>query len=648
MPRWIPHPSLLVKFSLLSLIAVGVLGGTLAYVLKNQIQDRAAADAQRMAKRVANDLLDQHVTRNDLERGLSADHLISLDRSVDTLVLRGTIRNARLLNADGAIVYSIDRSEVGRRIDSRQVRRALSGAQLGLLEGEAGEGQLYQVYVPLRLLGDTRPTGVFELFLPYGPVAARIHEDTSKLYLVLLGGFLLLYILLFPIVGRASQTLRRHAAESRHQALHDDLTGVANRRWLVAELERAVAGEGARGGRFALLMFDLDRFKEVNDALGHGHGDMLLREVAARLQTTVRAGDLLARLGGDEFAVLLHELSGAEGAVEVADRIGATLAEEFMLGDVPLVVEASIGIALFPDHAEDSEGIMQAADMAMYAAKRNGSRLEMFKPERDRRESGSVARLAELRRGIAEDELVLFYQPKVDLRNGEVTGVEALVRWEHPEHGLLGPMEFLPLAERTALVTPLTTWVLSAALAQCAEWLERGLDVPVAVNVSERSLHDLRFPGEVAQLLERYGVEGASLHLELTERGLIADLATAMEVIENLHALGVRLSIDDFGTGYSSLSRLLELPIQELKIDRSFVRDMERGDSGTAIVRSTIDLGHHLALEVVAEGVENEETLAELRRLGCDAAQGYHLLRPQPAENVSAWLLARAASAATR
>jgi len=648
MLRRVPKLSLLVKFSLLSLVAVGVLGASLGYVLKNQIQDRAADDAQRMATRLANDLLDQHVTRNDLERGLSADHLMSLDRSIDMLVLRGTIRKARLYNGEGRVVYSLDSSELGRHVDGHHVQRALGGTRLSFFEGSDAGDQFYEVYVPMHLLGDSGPSGVFELYLPYAPVAARINQDTNKLYVVLVGGFLLLYLLLFPIVGRASQTLRRHAAESRHQALHDDLTGVANRRWLVSELSHAVEGARADGGRFALLMFDLDRFKEVNDALGHGLGDMLLREVAARLQTTVRAGDLLARLGGDEFAVLLHDLSGPDGAVEVADRIGAALGDEFVLGDVPLVVEASIGIALFPDHAEDGEGLMQAADMAMYAAKRNGSRLEIFRPERDRRESGSVARLAELRRGIADGELVLYYQPKVDLRSGEVTGVEALVRWQHPEHGLLGPMEFLPLAERTALVTPLTTWVLGTALEQCAEWLARGLDVPVAVNVSERSLHDLRFPSEVAELLECAGVEGRSLHLELTERGLIADLATAMEVIDGLHALGVRLSIDDFGTGYSSLSRLLELPIQELKIDRSFVRDMERGDSGAAIVRSTIDLGHHLALEVVAEGVENEETLSELRRLGCDAAQGFHLLRPQPAENVSEWLLARAANAAAR
>ena len=326
--------------------------------------------------------------------------------------------------------------------------------------------------------------------------------------------------------------------------------------------------------------------------------------------------------------------------------MSATLAEEFVLGDVPLVVEASIGIALFPDHAEDGEGLLQAADMAMYAAKRGGTSVEVFLPERDRRESGSVARLAELRRAIADGELVLHYQPKVDLQTGDVTGVEALVRWQHPVEGLLAPMEFLPLAERTALVGPLTTWVLEAALAQCAEWRAMGLDVPVAVNVSERSLHDRHFPREVGELLERAGVEGSRLHLELTERGLIADLPTAMDVIERLHALGVRLSIDDFGTGYSSLARLLELPIQELKIDRSIVRDMERGDSGAAIVRSTIDLGHHLDLEVVAEGVESETTLRELRRLGCDAAQGYFLLRPQPAAGVSAWLRERASTAA--
>ena len=642
----IPQLSLLVKFSLLSLVAVGLMGGALAYVLKNQIRDRAATDATRMATRIANDLVDQHVTRNDLRYGLSDEHLTSLEQRIDAMVLRGTIRNAKLYNGGGHLIYSLDRSQIGQK-DREDVRPALRGEVVATFEEADGNGKpLYEIYVPLKLLGDTRPAGVFELYLPYGPVQARIDKDTRNLYLVLVAGLALLELLLFPIVGRASRTLRRHADESRHQALHDDLTGIANRRQLVAALGRAVERAGSGEGRFALLMFDLDRFKEVNDALGHAHGDLLLREVATRLQTTVRAEDLLARLGGDEFALLLDEVDRASAAIEIADRVSATLAEEFVLGDVPLVVEASIGIALFPDHAEDGEGLLQAADMAMYAAKRSGTSVEVFRPERDRRESGSVARLAELRRAIADDELVLHYQPKVDLQTGEVTGVEALVRWQHPREGLLAPMEFLPLAERTALVGPLTAWVLEAALAQCAQWRAMGIDVPVAVNVSERSLHDRHFPREVGELLERSGVEGSRLHLELTERGLIADLPTAMDVIDRLHALGVRLSIDDFGTGYSSLARLLELPIQELKIDRSIVRDMESGASGTAIVRSTIDLGHHLDLEVVAEGVESETTLQELRRLGCDAAQGYVLLRPQPAADVSQWLRERASTAA--
>jgi EAL domain-containing protein (putative c-di-GMP-specific phosphodiesterase class I) len=237
---------------------------------------------------------------------------------------------------------------------------------------------------------------------------------------------------------------------------------------------------------------------------------------------------------------------------------------------------------------------------------------------------------------------VLFYQPKVDLRRGEVSGAEALIRWQHPELGLIPPMEFLPLAEQTGLIGPLTTYVISAALKQAREWALEGLDVPVAVNVSERSLLDPRFPAEVESLLERWGVPGDQLQLELTERGLIADVVTAMDVIERLCAIGVRISVDDFGTGYSSLGRLVELPIQELKIDRSFVTDMDGDGPGAAIVRSTIDLGHHLGLEVVAEGVETEEQLRELRTLGCDGAQGFHLLRPLPPDEVAAWLHERA------
>jgi diguanylate cyclase (GGDEF)-like protein len=642
----VPHLSLLTQFSILSLLCVVVLGAALVLVLRDQIHDRAATNARVTARSIANDIADQHVTGRDLERGLSKKKLTAIDRRIETLVLRGRIQTAKVYDPQGNIVYSFDRREIGRTDLSEEVQLALEGHTQSAFEGAhdapAAMGRVYEVYVPLHLIGDREIGGVFEVYMPYAPIAAQIKKDSNRLYPILIAGLALLYLVLFPIVARASRKLRRHAETSHHQALHDDLTGIANRRQLLRRLEHEIESASAVNRSFALLMLDLDRFKEVNDALGHGHGDRLLRDVAARLGTTVRHGDLLARLGGDEFALLLADVSGAAGAIEVAGRVKDVLHDEFVLGGVPLLVEASVGIALFPEHGHDAETLLQAADIAMYAAKRSGTHFELYMPERDRRGPDRVTRLGELRRALAEEELVLFYQPKVDLRRGEVSGAEALIRWQHPELGLIPPMEFLPLAEQTGLIGPLTSYVISAALKQAREWALEGLDVPVAVNVSERSLLDPRFPAEVEGLLERWGVPGEQLQLELTERGLIADVVTAMDVIERLCALGVRISIDDFGTGYSSLGRLVELPIQELKIDRSFVMDMDGDGPGAAIVRSTIDLGHHLGLEVVAEGVETEEQLRELRTLGCDGAQGFHLLRPLPADEVAAWLHERA------
>ena len=640
-PR-VSHLSLLAKFSLLTVVCVAALGAALAVALKQQIHDRAAADARDLAKRIANDVIDEHVRIRHLEYGLDGKTLADIDLSIEVLLLRGSIKNAKIYDGSGRVVYSLRRDELGQH--GEDARRAIAGDTVGELEDdEVRGGRVYEVYVPLTLLGGKYPAGAFELYLPYEPIAAQAAAETRELFPVLGGGLALLYLLLVPIVARASRTLRRHAAESHHQALHDELTGIANRRQLLTRLEQQIAISTRQERGFALLMLDLDRFKEVNDALGHGHGDRLLRHVAARLATAVREGDLLARLGGDEFALLAPDVSGEEAALELAERVTSTLHQEFVVAEVPVFVEGSVGIALFPDHGSDAEALLQAADTAMYAAKQAGTRHELYLVSRDRRGPERVARLGELRRALAERELVVYFQPKVDLRTGEVTGAEALVRWEHPGRGVIEPMDFLPLAEQTGLITALTSEVLDQALRQCSDWARAGLDLSVAVNVSERSLLDASFPDEVDALLARHGVPGDRLQLELTERSLIGDLATAMDVIARIHALGVGLSVDDFGTGYSSLSRLLDLPLQELKIDRSFVRDIDGEGPGAAIVRSAIDLGHHLGLEVVAEGVETETTLAELRELGCDAVQGFHLLRPKPADEVTAWLRRREA-----
>ena len=443
--------------------------------------------------------------------------------------------------------------------------------------------------------------------------------------------------------ARFERALRRQADEHRYDALHDELTGLPNRRSLydrlAEQMERAGPDEG-----FSLLLLDLDRFKEVNDVLGHHSGDALLRQVAARFSNVVRGEDLLARLGGDEFAMLVSGMRGPEAGLEVARRLVAALDREFILSGVPIHVEASIGIARFPLDGTDATTLMRCADAAMYAAKELSTDLELFDGERDRHSPTRLQRLGELRRALSREELVLHYQPKVELGSGVVIGVEALVRWQHPVHGLLPPFEFVPLAEQTGLIKPLTTYVLRTALAQLKAWHEAGHDLSVAVNVSERSLLDEDFPDEVAELLRWSGIQSNWLELEITEGTIMADPARAAEILVRLNRLGVGLSLDDFGTGYSSLSRLRELPIDEIKIDRSFVTGIEDNSRDVAIMRSTIELGHNLGCSVVAEGLETAGALERVAALGCDTAQGFHIARPLGPDALLDWLDGRVAA----
>jgi diguanylate cyclase (GGDEF)-like protein/PAS domain S-box-containing protein len=442
---------------------------------------------------------------------------------------------------------------------------------------------------------------------------------------------------------RFEVALRRQADEHLHRSLHDELTGLPNRRLLYDSLHEKMGTVSIADG-FALLLIDLDRFKEVNDVLGHQSGDELLCQVAERFGRTVRDEDLLARLGGDEFAVLVSGRNGAEAGLEIARRLSDVLTREFMLSGVPVHVEASIGIARYPHDGRDATALLRCADSAMYAAKDLSTELELFDGERDHHSPTRLKRLGELRQALSRDELVLHYQPKLQLGSGEIIGVEALVRWLHPEQGLLPPGEFVPLAEQTGLIKPLTSFVLRTALQQLSAWHKAGHDLSVAVNVSERSLLDPDFPAEVARVLRGTGIEAERLELEITEGTIMADPERAAGVLRRLDALGVSLSLDDFGTGYSSLSRLRELPIDEIKIDRSFAARIEADERDLAIMRSTIELGHNLGCVVVAEGLETAGALDRVASLGCDTGQGFHIARPLDAASLGSWLDARSAA----
>jgi diguanylate cyclase (GGDEF)-like protein len=392
------------------------------------------------------------------------------------------------------------------------------------------------------------------------------------------------------------------------------------------------------------MMIDLDRFKEVNDSLGHDAGDMLLQEVARRLEGSLRASDTIARLGGDEFGVLLARQCNPEDVRRVIERISATLARPVVLDELPLAIEGSLGVAMYPEHGTNVDMLLQRADMAMYTAKEGSSAYAFFDESAEHYDPNRLTLVGELRRAIDERELMLYYQPKATVASGEIASVEALLRWQHPTRGLVLPNDFIPIAQQTSLIRPLTLYVVDEALRQCREWLDDGLQLSIAVNLSIRNLLDMEFPEQVAALLAKWRVEPRFLELEITESTMLSDPVRTTRVLERLSAMGIRLSIDDFGTGYSSLSYLSRLPVDEIKIDRSFVTNMTINEGDAIIVRSTIDLGRNLGLEVVAEGVETAECWDELSSLGCTAAQGYFLSRPLPAAELGAWLRAHVAA----
>ncbi|MCW2599894.1 MAG: GGDEF-domain containing protein [Frankiales bacterium] len=421
------------------------------------------------------------------------------------------------------------------------------------------------------------------------------------------------------------------ALKSEQQTLLDALTGLANRKKLSQRVAQAV-----REGPVALILLDLDRFKEVNDTLGHHVGDQLLTAVARRLESSLRPGDTVARLGGDEFALLLP---GADDAISViaAERARDALADPFELGGLLVDVAASVGIAVSPEHGTDLDVLLQHADVAMYLSKESGE-VELYDTSRDRNSPARLALLGELRRALEGDELELHFQPKAVLATRKVVGVEALVRWRHPERGLVPPEEFVPLAERSGLMTPLTAWVVDAALRQLSQWRARGWELSLAVNITVKDLCGDELVDRVAEGLAMYGVPAAALQLEVTEGSLFTDSPKARQTLRRLQALGVALSIDDFGTGWSSLAQLRSLPVSEIKVDRSFVGRMDSDPRDLAIVSSVIDLARGLGMRVVAEGVEDLATWHRLAALGCDLAQGWWLSRPLPGEELGRWL----------
>jgi diguanylate cyclase (GGDEF)-like protein len=436
---------------------------------------------------------------------------------------------------------------------------------------------------------------------------------------------------------RSGATVIERLGESNRRAITDDLTGLGNRRHLIDRLETVCESARERGSQVALLLVDLDGFKELNDTLGHHAGDEVLRQIGPRLQAMLRADDTLARLGGDEFAVVLHP--GDEASASTAGlRLRAALEDSFEVGGISVHIDASVGIALFPHHAEDPLGLLQRADVAMYEAKRMRTGHEVYLPSRDRHSRQRLALVGQLSDALQAGELALYYQPKADLRTGAVRGVEALVRWHHPQHGLLGPGHFLPLVEQSGLTRALTAFVLDLALEEIGDRRREGYELSVAVNLGPADLLDLGLPAEVERLLRRHRFDAEHLQLEVSEDVVMADLERTVDVLIGLRRTGVQTALDDFGAGHSVLGQLKQLRVDEIKIDRSFVMRVGRDKRDAAIVQSIVDLSRRLGLRVVAEGVEDAETWAQLARWGCDEAQGHFLGRPMPMADLEVWL----------
>ena len=636
--------SLLWKFALVNLIPILLLGLVLQHYLHSRVSERAIDAATARALSISRSEVERFLSEHDLRYGLTKPEILALDATLRRPENREHVQGITVWNRSLKVVYSPRRSEINRRVPlSNDVRLALMGQVVSHRSGSN-----LAVHVPLWLESSRRPAGAVAISIAYSGIEAGVRDRThgySLLIVVALGG---LYGLLFRIVAGASNALRRQAELNEHQALHDALTDLPNRTLFHDRVHQALASARREHLPAAVMIMDLDRFKEVNDTLGHASGDELLKQVGRRLSQSLRESDTVARLGGDEFGVLLPKVLDAEAAVAVARKLRTTLEEPFTIHGLALQMEASIGIALFPEHGGDVQSLLQRADVAMYVAKEHPTGCEVYTRERDGYSPDRLTLLTDLRRAIDRGELRLHYQPKADLRTGEIHGVEALVRWAHPDRGLIPPDEFIPPAQKTGVIGPLTLFVLDEALRQCRTWALQGMELCVAVNLSTRNLLDTHLPDTVGELLARWEVPARLLELEITESTILADPVRAMQVLSRLDGMGVRIAIDDFGTGYSSLAYLKRLPVDELKIDKSFILGMDESENDAVIVRSTIDLGRNLGLRVVAEGVESAQAWSRLSQLGCNVAQGYYLSRPVPAEELTEWLRERAAGAARR
>jgi len=651
--RLLGRLSLTQQVALLSLLPVVALGFVLARVLQAQIVARSLADANQSIGLVAKIGIQPLLSPQDLRQGLTPVELRNLDAQLRARSTTQNLVRLKIWNAQFKTVYSDDHRLIGHVYSpSDELRSAIAGRPQPAKvitpmphtenASEVGFGQLVEVYVPLRFASAGPPGGAFEMYLSYAPIAAALSRDKTEIALVVGIGLALLWAVIYRIVARASRRLRRQARENYHLARHDQLTGLPNRTLFIERLAEALRAAGSRGPTTAILLMDLDGFKQINNTLGNAVGDAVLLAVAGRLRHRLGRETLIARLGADEFAILCPHAAGVTGALGTGRAVQASLESPIALDGAALNVEASIGISAMGEHAEDLDTLLQNADVALARARAHGGRVEVYSHARDRFDPTRLMLLGQVRAALEHEEFLLYYQPKTDLKSGRISGVEALLRWQHPERGLMAPMTFIPLVEQTSLVGPVTLHVIDRALRQLVEWADRGLDLQMSVNLSARNLLDPELPSQIFELLQRHGVPAERLTVEVTESATMADPDRAIGVLEDLRRGCVGVSIDDFGTGNASIGYLARLPADEIKIDRSFVTDICEDPRAEAIVRATVDLARHLDLKVVAEGIETQAVLEHLIALGCDSGQGFLISRPLPAGELAPQLGVRA------
>jgi len=655
--RW----SLTRYFAFVSILAMAALGCALVWVTSTVMRQQAIDDGIASAESVM----------SYAARSLPADAFVTgqltdeQEAAVDDAIAGfgdQRLRDLRLWSAAGSLLYSkagessgfpdTTRNQAAQRGDANaevivDVRSSTEAEQPG------EQTQVLDVYVPVTV-EDTDPSGAAppgatqttvvgtaEVMLDHTESAATLASAVAKVALVVAGGLVALWLLLFRTVWTTSKNLQAKALENARLALLDSLTGLPNRRLLAERMQHTVAEAQSTGGRLGMVLLDIDRFKDINDSLGHDHGDELLEQVATRLRQALRDEDIVARLGGDEFAILLTDVRSVADAERLARRVRDLFVPPFQLGEMSLHVETSVGVACLPDHAADASSLMRTADVAMYSAKHHRTGVATYSPDEDHSSPARLVLLGDLHRALdpADDEprtLEMHYQPKVDLDTGRIVGLEALMRWRHPTQGLLAPSVFIPLAEQSGIIHRLTRYALTESVKQLAAWLVEGRSTPVAVNLSAHDVTSTRVVEVIEELLAEHDVPAALLEVEITETALVADPSRVVPVLERLAALGVRVAIDDFGIGNTSIAQLRDLPVAELKIDRLFVADLGDGgrESAHVVVQAMVDLAHSFGLSVVAEGVEDEIAAAVLRRLSVDQAQGFLYSPAIPADEL--------------